>query len=384
MSNPPPPTRSGAEIVVKLLTVHIMTAANYAYMNAIRRRKLSGWLDMVRVIFFIFTPTFLVIEFVVNSISAIVNLVRDDVNEKETSLWYTISAALGSHAVSQQRDESPLGADRLPARKHVPLTEASYSQCNRNKAPSDWAWIGKIVVCIFTLTQGVGTVANWVQRILWQLHSPSWGLDDRVGSMGVVTIIISLQTLVLLLGRTDWTVNHAPTRVPDNDTSKPVRIFIGWSLVAILAQEFTRVRNYRGGGRHSSFFILAFVRSRSVDFEWKISFSLILLIVFIAIFIHQSTNYEGSTAQLFLRRRLSNKARKRLVKYLYIGIVVFVSFVLVLKVVQDVLEIVKARPGDENWRQTPLSEIIPVFVINSNHRRHCKPSRLQQNSPQMG
>lgn len=338
------PTRSVAAILVKVLTVHITVAANYAFLSKVQGRKLPGRLNTIHTMFFVFTPTFLVVESIANLISSIINLASDTVEGKQTQLSFTISAVLGSHAESLHRD-----GDSSSSRQHIPLTELSCSQCDHTTSRIDSTWMGRIIICIFTLAQGVGTIISWIQRIM-MTYQPVFGLDDRIGGMGVATTIMSCRTLLLLIMRTSYTVDQPPILLPDNSTARHGRRFITLALIATVAQEFTRVTNYRNGG---------LVQQSVFMKNWRLGI-LILSTILVIVFLYQNANLEHTVIGRLYKRRVPRTVRWRIRDCIYLGILAFVLCVLALKVVRDFVDL-SASTWEQQWIQTPLSETIPVL-----------------------
>jgi hypothetical protein len=199
--NPTTNSRTPGELALKTIATHLFAVANYAYLSTLQQRPTRTGLHALRVLVFTFLPTLIIIELANSSIRALIQFVRNQIDEEEKNVWFHLSAGVGLHA-SMPVTNQVTKKDEI---RKVPLLKFDPTTTERERIGWPWARAGKLFVTVFALTQAIGTIVMYVRRLS---HDPL-GFDHRNGAMGIASAICSVFSIFALLLPFDWRVGPA-------------------------------------------------------------------------------------------------------------------------------------------------------------------------------
>lgn len=193
--------RTPGELAIKTVATHLFAVANYAFLCTLQHRPTRTNLHASRVLLFTFVPTLIIVELVSSSGRALIQFVRNQIDEEEKNVWFHLSAAVGFYA-SMPITNQATKEDEI---HKVPLLKLDPSTTERERIGWSWGWAGKLLVTLFALTQAVGTIVMYARRLK---HHPL-DIDHRNGAMGIASTICSTFSIFVLFLRFDWSVARA-------------------------------------------------------------------------------------------------------------------------------------------------------------------------------
>ena len=150
---------------------------------------------------FTFVPSLVIVELVSSSTRALIQFVRNQIDEEEKNVWFHLAAAVGFYA-SMPITNQATKEDEI---HKVPLLKLDPTTAERERIGWSWGWAGKLLVTLFALLQAVGTIIMYARRLK---HDPL-DIDHRNGAMGIASTICSIFSIFVLFLRFDWSVARA-------------------------------------------------------------------------------------------------------------------------------------------------------------------------------
>ena len=349
--------RTPGELAIKTIATHIFAVANYAYMSTLQQRPTRTSLHALRVLVFAFVPTLVIIEFVYSSIRALIQFVRNQIDEEEKNIWFHISAAVGMHASMPITNQ----ATKKDETHKVPLLKLDPTTTERERIGWSWAWAGKLFVTVFALTQAIGTIVMYYRRLEYRTVN----FDHRNGAMGIASTICSVFSILVLLLRYNWSFGRAlqtaaTERLHASRTTLVLHTFLAmWlhHLIAYLINENNGLLyTSTGAALELTGFDGLHSRSRDPFTGWQTVLLAILIFVFRKD-IASKIGVDSNRYQTWIRHRSWLRIKALLKVCLVIWLLADISWLFA----KDVLNVVDKRGDEDYWWQDPISD--KIFVV---------------------
>ncbi len=339
--------RTLTEVILKTLTTHAFALASYANASTLLRRPLGNGLAF-RVIFFAFVPTLPLVEICINAARALIKFVADFEDEDKLDAWYFLSGALGVHArlPESKKEETQM--------QNLPLLQTDRQLLERKPGKLDWAWFGRVLATLFTLTQAVGTIVMWVRRMDSD-YGNCLGFDHRNGALGVASAICGTVSLLVLVLRLNWVAGAAFQAPPTRSPASTHRKFAIEALLALLTHlVIATIANDSNEMLYTSAGVLFFL-CRQGGRWWQTIIVAVLMVIFRKELAAKLRIYSAMVERVVGVRRWTTI---RILLSLALALWVLVDIVWLF--VADILEIVHSRSSGY-WWQDPISDQILVL-----------------------
>ncbi|ORY00314.1 hypothetical protein BCR34DRAFT_606313 [Clohesyomyces aquaticus] len=356
MANSEQNLRTPLALVVKTITTHAFTLASYAYVSSQLRRPMRTNIQALRILFLAFVPTLPLVEVTIHFIRAVIQFLQNYEDDDKAHLRYYLSGALGMHAQVAQDDDNKDTKDG----SQNPHLLAVGSHCAENTViPFDWAWVGKLLAALFSLTQAVGTIVMWVRR----LHSNEadlLGFDHRNGAMGIASAISGVICIIVLLLRLNWKVSKSFV-VPQGGyyTEQKTQFVVEAFLSMLVHLSIATIPNRGNRWLYTSAGVVYFLvvgTDRNILIGWQS----ILLVIFVYIFrrdIAERLGIKNDAIARFSGHRVSRRVKALVALLLILWVVADIVKLLVV----DIIEVVRERKDYYFMWQDPLSDSLIVI-----------------------
>ncbi|KAJ4303116.1 hypothetical protein N0V90_002008 [Kalmusia sp. IMI 367209] len=359
--------RTPLELVIKTITTHAFALASYAYVSALLRRPTKSHAQAFRCLFFLFVPTLVLVELLVTVSQSLLRFLRNyEDDEDDLHFKFYLSAALGMHARLHKTDEE---GSKDVKNKNVQLLRVGSHCAEKEVVPLSWAWAGKVLTALFSLTQAVGTIVMWARRLsTWE--ASAFSFDHRNGAMGIASAICGTICILTLLLRLNWKVSKA-FETPQKEsgyigiTSPRNQLIVEALMAMLLHLAIAAAVNEDNIWLYSSVGSIAFlvVGGHRVALGWQS----LILVIFFYIFRHDIARKLGLGQDRYVRL-FGGKRMSRLRALLGFFLVLWLATDIVWLFVADVLQVVRRRGESGNtfgyvgyWWQDPLSDSLIVI-----------------------
>jgi hypothetical protein len=346
-----PSLRTPGELAIKLVATHLFALGNYAYMCSLQRRPTRSGLQVLRIAILAFVPTLIIVEMVDNLIRALIYFIQNQINEDEEDkhVWFHLSAGLGVHA-AMPITNSATKKDEI---HKVPLLKLDPTLTEREHIKFSWSWAGKLFVTLFALTQAIGTIIMWARRIDANACSE---LDHRNGAMGIASTICSVDSILVLSLRYDWSVARA---LQSSSTEKlhasrsilMLETFLAMTLQLVIVCLVVDDHYWLYTSAGVVGFIMGINRSENVGHFFLGSWQTVLLAVLVVVF----------RKEIGMRLGADSSRYRACMVILKICLGAWLATDILRLFVLDVMYTVKRVGHDKCWWQDPISD--KLFVI---------------------
>lgn len=352
--------RTPGQLAIKTVATHLFAIGNYAYMSTLQQRPTRTGLHALRIVLFAFLPTVVIIELSSNLIRALIQFVRNqiDEDEDEKNIWFHLSAGSGKHA-SMFVKSSATDKDHI---RRVSLLSLDPTLVERERVPWSWVWAGKLFATLFAMTQAIGTIVMYARR-LDRGHELCLGFDHRNGAMGIASTICSVASIFLLLLPFEWKVARALQPPGESQNSELRTTLIVHTFLAMLvhimitcAVGWDNEWLYTSAGLAAQFF--GITRQPSLAWGWQS----VLLVVFIFNFRHEiaaRVGLDSGRYQTWIRHRSWRRVKALLLACLVGWIVADIGVLFVLDIVNAIRH--RGYHAYLYWWQDPMSD--NLFIV---------------------
>jgi hypothetical protein len=343
--------RTPGGLAVETVTNHLFAVASYAYTATLQNRPTRTSLHTIRVLLFLFIPTLIIVELAGCLIRALVQFIRNQIDEEEKNFWFHLSAGMGLHAAMPITNHTTK-QDEI---HKISLLELDPTATDRERIGWSWPWAGKLLITLFTFIQALGSIILYARRVG---NNYPLGLDHRNGAMAIGSTICSVTAVIVLFLRFQWTVPRAlqtasTDKLHDSFENLILHFFLALGLHHLIAYIINENNEWLYTSSGVAFVLSGFFipgRRRHVLAGWQN----ILLVALVVIFrkdIASRLGLDSGRYQTWIRHRSWLRIKALLKLFLVAWFLVDLGRRLGI----DIADVVDKREDEDYWWQDPLA-----------------------------